>query len=548
MESWKPLTETDEKQDEILKVKKETLTIDQVVDRIYSGINLKLLLLFIAATIPASQTGVQVYMTIFAGFIPYTEWTCVSDKCFSLLAESNFSKTFYSAKPMCSNQLVAGTDFNWTSQRTSFSVDWGIYCETESKLSIVSSFFFVGASIGLITSTAIIDRFGRKNGAIAGIIIAAFPTMTAPWIPFFEVMLAVRVLQGLGMFINLTGVYCWVVEFSPTKLRSVVSALILVVWCSGYLMILGISYFVPYWKYIFLISGSLNILAIVPLLVLPMSPRFALVRGLEPEAKDILEAFSRICSNEISMNTIQLDYTTRVQNFFEQLKDFKKFPTLRRNTLLCMLSWFTVATLFYGFDFGWGKLSSNLYQSYLFAALGKVVAIVLTIPACHWLGRKNAVLLFLVSAILFFLMAMPDLKLANDWTLEFAACLVGSMAITSAYAINYLYTSELTPTTHRGMVMSLCSTCARLGSFLGIYSSLLYQVADRKVPLALSAGLTTLYVSAVLFLPDPTGKGIPETPHDVELAAGNSKYQAVEEVNNQVDLKRIAEKKRLESV
>ena len=547
MDSWKPLSETDEKQSDALK--KETLTIDQVVDRIYKGINFKLLLLFVVATIPASQTGVQVYMTIFTGFIPYSEWTCVSDRCFSLLAESNFSETFYSASPMCANQLEAGTDFNWTSQRTSFSMDWGIYCESESKLSVVSSFFFVGASIGLLFSTAIIDRFGRKNGAIAGNIIAAFATMIAPWFPLFEVMLAVRVLQGLGMFINLTGIYCWVVEFSPTKLRSVISALILVVWCSGYLMILAISYFIPYWKYVFLTSGSLNILAIIPLLMLPMSPRFALVRGWESEAKEILENFSRVCCNEISMESIHLEYTTRVQNFFQQLKDFRKFPALRRNTLLCMLSWFTVATLFYGFDFGWGKISANLYQSYLFAALGKVVAIVLTIPACQWLGRKNAVLLFLVSAILSFLLAMPDFKIANGWTLEFAACLAGSMAITSAYAINYLYTSELTPTTHRGMVMSICSTCARLGSFLGIYSSLLYQVADRRVPLALSAGLTTLYVSAVFFLPDPTGKSIPETPNDVEVTTGKRKYQAVEELKCKAEVMNgLTEKKRLESV
>ena len=547
MDSWKPLSDTDEKQSDALK--KETLTIDQVVDRIYKGINFKLLLLFVVATIPASQTGVQVYMTIFTGFIPYSEWTCVSDRCFSLLAESNFSETFYSARPMCANQLVAGTDFNWTSQRTSFSMDWGIYCESESKLSVVSSFFFVGASIGLLFSTAIIDRFGRKNGAIAGNIIAAFATMIAPWFPLFEVMLAVRVLQGLGMFINLTGIYCWVVEFSPTKLRSVISALILVVWCSGYLMILAISYFIPYWKYVFLTSGSLNILAIIPLLMLPMSPRFALVRGWESEAKEILENFSRVCCVEISMDSIHLEYTTRVQNFFQQLKDFRKFPALRRNTLLCMLSWFTVATLFYGFDFGWGKISANLYQSYLFAALGKVVAIVLTIPACQWLGRKNAVLLFLVSAILSFLLAMPDFKIANGWTLEFAACLAGSMAITSAYAINYLYTSELTPTTHRGMVMSICSTCARLGSFLGIYSSLLYQVVDRRVPLALSAGLTTLYVSAVFFLPDPTGKSIPETPNDVEVTTGKRKYQAVEELKCKAEVMNgLTEKKRLESV
>ena len=76
--------------------------------------------------------------------------------------------------------------------------------------------------------------------------------------------------------------------------------------------------------------------------------------------------------------------------------------------------------------------------------------------------------------------------------------------------------------------MSLSSSCARVGSFLGIYTSLLYDITDRRVPLALFAGLTMVYVTAVFFLSDTTGKRIPETPYDVEVMAGNKKYQPVE--------------------
>ena len=521
--------------------KKEILTIDEVVDRIYKGVNFKLLLLFITATGTNTQTAAQVYMTIFTGFIPYSEWTCVSDRCFSLLAESNFSETFYSARPMCANQLVAGTDFNWTSQRTSFSMDWGIYCESESKLSVVSSFFFIGAFLGLVSSTAIFDRFGRKNGAIAGNIIAGIATVVGTWAPSFEVMLAIRVLQGIGMFMNLTGIYCWVVEFSPTHLRGSLSALILIMWSLGYLVIVLIGYLIHSWKYIFLTTGTLNFLLIIPLLIYPISPRFALVRGREEEAKRILKEFSQVCNNEgaLDMDRVDLSYTTKVQNYADQFKDFMKYPTLRKQTLLCFLCWFTVAFLFYGFDFGWGKISSNLYASYLLAALGKVFSFTITIPAGHFLGRKKSVQFFLVLGVIFFFLAMPDLQISEDWTLEFAACLVGSIVTSSAYAINYLYTSELAPTTHRGTVMSLSSSCARLGSFSGIYATLLYDITDRRVPLALFAGMTMTYVVAVSFLTDTTDKSIPETPQDVEIMAGKEKYHSVESGTG---------KKRLESV
>jgi len=536
MGSWKKLDVDDEKKSE----KKEALTIDQVVDKIYKGLNIKLFLLFITATGTNTQTAAQVYMTIFTGFIPYSEWTCVSEKCFSLLAESNYSQAFYSARPMCMNQLVAGTDFNWTSQRTSFSMDWGIYCESESKLSIISSFFFIGAFLGLVSSTAVFDRFGRKNGAIAGNIIAGVATILGTWVPSFEAMLVLRVLQGIGMFMNLTGIYCWVVEFSPTHLRGSLSPLILVMWSVGFVVIVLIGYLIPYWNYIFLATGVFNFVLIVPLLIYPISPRFALVRGREEEAKRILQSFSKVCNNEeaLDMDRVELVYTVRKQSYLEQIRDFKKYPTLRKQTLLCILCWFSVAFLFYGFDFGWGKISSNLYTSYLFAALGKVFSFSITIPVCHCLGRKRSVQFFLVCGILFFFLAMPDLQITDEWSLEFAACLAGSIVTSSAYAVNYLYTSELAPTTHRGTVMSLSSSCARIGSFCGIFATLLYDITDRRVPLALFASMTMAYVVAVSFLRDTTGKSIPETPHDVEVMAGNEKYLPIE---NGLDKKKLEE-------
>ena len=144
------------------------LSIDQAVDKIWNGLNIKILLVFISAAGSTYLTAAETYITIFTGIIPYTDWACASEKCFGLLATtpSNKSHTFYSHSTMCGNQLLAGVDFKWTSERTSFSMDWGFYCDTETKLSVVSSFFFIGACAGLLSSTAIFDKTGRRNGAI----------------------------------------------------------------------------------------------------------------------------------------------------------------------------------------------------------------------------------------------------------------------------------------------------------------------------------------------------------------------------------------------
>ncbi|XP_063692814.1 organic cation/carnitine transporter 2-like [Bolinopsis microptera] len=507
------------------------ISIDQAVDKIWNGLNIKIVLVFISAVGSAYLTAAEIYITIFTGIIPYTDWTCISEKCFGLLiaaTPSNNSQTFYSHSTMCGNKLQAGLDFKWTSERTSFSMDWGFYCDTETKLTVVSSFFFIGAFVGLLSSTAIFDRTGRRNGAIGGSVIAAAATVAATWIPSYEGLLVVRVFQGFGQFINFTGVYCWVIEFAPSHLRSSMSSILLICWSFGYLVIVLIGYLIPVWNYIFLATGILNFLFITPLLIYPKSPRFSLVRGKEEEARETLAALGRICNNKVEFAAGSLTFKARKQNYFQQLKDFKKYPTLRKETLLCMGCWFIVACLFYGLSFGWSKISTDLYGSYLFAALGKVIAFTILIPICAWLGRKKTMLFFLVCGILSNFLAMPDVQLSENWTLEHVSCLLGSIAITAVFGQLYLFTSEIAPTSHRGMVMSLSSSAARVGSFLGTYINLLYDMTDRRVPLGVIAGATVLCGVAVCFLSDTTGRRIAETPEDVEVMSGNKKYQPVQ--------------------
>ena len=498
-------------------------TIDEVVDKIYKDrMNIKLLLVFITATATATQTPMQIYVTIFAGFIPYTQWKCISDKCQDLLEKSDKNKDFYSSATMCDNKLVAGEDFKWTSDRTSFSMDWGFYCGTEAKFSTISSFFFIGATVGLLISTAIFDRFGRRNGAIVGNLVGATATLIGTWASSFEAMLVVRIFQGVGMFIQLTGIYCWALEFTPSHLRSLATGLIMNIWSFGYVIITLIGYLVTKWNYIFLIVAIINYILTIPQLIYPISPRFALVRGREDEAKKTLESFSRLCDNKISMDAVSLTYKERVQNFLQQLKDFKDYPTLRKETFLGMVGWFIVAVLFYGFSFGWVRISSDMYLGHLAASLSKFIGFSAPIPLCNWIGRKKCMMVILTIGFLSNILAMPDVQINEFWTLEFVACLIGKLCCSGAFGVIYLYSTELAPTSHRGMVMSLSSASARVGSFAGTYIGLLYSVADRRVPLAVFAGLTCVFMATVYFLSDPTGKRIPETPIDVEILSGNS--------------------------
>ena len=62
--------------------------------------------------------------------------------------------------------------------------------------------------------------------------------------------------------------------------------------------------------------------------------------------------------------------------------------------LVQMWMWMVAAFIYYGFSFSWGSIGSNIYISYLYAAVGEVVAYTaMAFPLEYW-GRKPSNILF----------------------------------------------------------------------------------------------------------------------------------------------------------
>ena len=511
---------------------RETLTIEEAIDRVVVKVTLKMVLIFGTACLTIVNAGSATYLTVFTGHIPYNEWTCLSKKCFNILKSSDqSSEDFYSYETMCENDLVAGSDFKWTSKMQTFSMDWDFYCGNEAKLSVLSSVFFVGTFLGLICSTGLYERLGRKRGATIGsfmVLVAVFLSSVAN---NYWVLLLLRFIYGLGQSTTYMGSYCWIVELAPTYLRNHISNLFGLGWSVGVFALIGISYFIHQWQYVYVAVACMNAVAILPffLLPLPESPRFSLLKGREEEAKKTLRLLAEMNGSKASFENVDLVYEKRNQFYLQQVKDFKYHPTMLKETVIGMIAWFTVGLVSYSYQFGWSKMGNDLHSIYFFSALGEGISYVICVPCCQYLGRKRATLFFFALVIVMNAIASLDIKFSHDWSLETLASIFGSMGSAAAFVMMYLYSGELAPTSHRGMIMCLCSSCARTGSFIGPYVNLLYGLTDRRVPLTLFAGLSLLACVAVWFLPDTTGRSVPETPEDVEILSRKKKLEGQDE-------------------
>jgi len=501
---------------------KESLTIEEAVNKIVPGFSVRIVCFFlfmgtVTLSVPPAMT-----VTAFAGHIPYDSWECTSNRCNELhdaAVVQDEADDFYTLETMCDNNFVVEEDFNWVTEKPTFSIKWKFYCDTEWKLAMVSSMFFVGSIVGLLTSTAIYDQIGRKRGAIAGCVVSIIANGVSATANSWGFLIFLRIVAGFGVFIHYTGSFLWIIEFAPTTFRNPANIMFNASWTTGYALLIIFGKYIDDWRHIYLAVCLLNVLClgiyfIVPL---PESARYYLIKGKEEEAKKTLATMARISRSGVSLDNINLVYDERVQNPFEQVKDFCAYPTMLKETLLCMFCWTMVSTIVYAYEFGWDKLGNDLYTSYAFFIFGDVIANLNVLVICRYVGRKKASIAYFIGVLIFNCIAMIDAPFNDEYDLQFLASILGSICAGSAFIMMYLYAAELAPTSHRGMIICSCSVAARIGSIIGPYIFLLNTVTDRRVALAIFAGLAGLAAFTVLFLPDTHLKPVPETPKDVNL-------------------------------
>ena len=199
------------------------------------------------------------------------------------------------------------------------------YCDNEHKTSMISSFFFIGAFLGLQTATTMFDMIGRKRTTLFAIMISIGSTLGMAFVQTPTQLIVVRVIQGFGVFIQVTGLYVWGLEYTPSRLRNAGSVIGGSHWTFGMLTSTLVSYLTVEWRHNAMIVSAITLVLMTPLLFLPESPRFNLIKGKEDEAKRTLQTYSRIFNKPISFEKVTLVFEDHQQSYLEQLKDFLKY-------------------------------------------------------------------------------------------------------------------------------------------------------------------------------------------------------------------------------
>ncbi|TAM90571.1 MAG: MFS transporter [Candidimonas sp.] len=168
---------------------------------------------------------------------------------------------------------------------------------------VLASSVFTGMLIGTIIVGPIADRIGRKPVLITAVIAYCLLSLAAAFTTSYHELLAVRVLQGIGLGAEVPIVFTYLSEFMPTERRGFMLASSVFFWqastfVAAFIAILVVPHYT--WRGMFVVAAIPAIVLIFLWSHLPESVRFLINKGRTEEAEKVVRRISTVNPDSIT--------------------------------------------------------------------------------------------------------------------------------------------------------------------------------------------------------------------------------------------------------
>jgi len=363
---------------------------------------------------------------------------------------------------------------------------------TAGQASWIAAAGFIGMAVGASVGGLLADRIGRRQVFAATLLVYGLATGASALAGTVAVLIALRVVVGLGLGAELPVASTLVSEFAPPRIRGRVVVALESFWALGWTASALVGYFVvptsdEGWRWALAVGALPALYAVVVRWGLPESVRFLESRGRGAEAEATVARFERSAGREPAPPSPTTSPTTTTAAAAEPGARVGALwsPALRRRTGALWLVWFTVNFAYYGafvwlptllFDAGFSLVRSFEYTLYI--TLAQLPGYALAAVLVERWGRRRTLAAFLAgSAAAAGLFAVADSApalVATGMLLSF--CNLG------AWGALYAVTPELYPTRLRATGAGWAAGFGRIASVL----------APLSVPLVRGAGGTGL--------------------------------------------------------
>jgi len=399
---------------------------------------------------------------------------------------------------------------HWSYDRSQYhstiTTQWDLVCSHKALPAISQSTFMAGLMVGSLVFGAVADGIGRCRTQMICVTVNAISSILMAFSVNFLMFNILRFLVAATCVVGGT-TFVLMMEIVGPSYRVLMGCSFMYFWVAGYLLLAGFGYAIRDWQ-------SLQMAIAFPLLIyfaffffFEESPRWLYIKGRTDEADKLMRKIAKINKKEYPEKMeVKVPHGTKTVYIWNVFR----YPVLRLRVIIVYFIWFVCSLVYFGLSLDATGMEGNSYINFVLLGAVELPAYVFCHIGLDRIGRRysTAGTMLLGGVSLLLTIAVPS-NIGYQW-LSISLTILGKFSISAAFAIMYIYTTELFPTVVRNSGLGTASCFARVGGIVAPQMSLLndyyrYTAILIFASLSLVAGLLTF------ILPETAKAILPET-------------------------------------
>lgn len=417
-------------------------------------------------------------------------------------------------------ECTDGWSYNMTEMSSTIVSDWHLVCDLRSLKQMGQTIYMGGVLLGAFVFGSLSDRYGRRILLLVSYLLMAVSGTCAAFSTSFSLFCVFRF--GCGMALSGLGLntFSLIVEWIPTRVRTMVGTLTGYCYTVGQLILAVIAYFVRDWRWLTLAVSLPFYVFFLYSWWFHESSRWLALSNQPDKAVKTLQSVAKFNGRreegeKININMLNESMKKEMSSSQGSYSVFDLFRTPKMRTMTICLSavWLSTSFAYYGLAMDLQKFGVDIYlMQVIFGAVDIPAKVVITV-SMSFIGRRPSQCGALIVAGVTILINV--LVPYDKQTIRTCLAVVGKGCLAASFNCCYLYTGELYPTIIRQNGMGWASMMARVGSMV---APMVLLTGDNItwLPGLIYGGAPILSGVAAIFLPETLGSPLPDTIQDVE--------------------------------
>ncbi|KAK7096861.1 organic cation transporter protein-like isoform X2 [Littorina saxatilis] len=409
---------------------------------------------------------------------------------------------------------------------SSMTTELNLVCERNLYRSHAQMMLMMGCLLGSQLSGLVSDVWGRKIALMTSLVSNVLVVLAMAFVQSYVLLLMLMFLTGVTLLGIFSVSFVLSLELVGPSKRLWPGIGYAVFFALGMMLLSLVAYFLRDWQHLQLVCAALTVPHLFFWWFIPESPRWLLSKGRADDAKVILNRMARV--NKVTLTLDVLD-KLEVKTDMPLWKICISTRKLVGRHLIIFFSWMVASMTYYGLSLNAGTLGGSVYVNVVLMGLMDIAALVVCLLLLDRAGRRVlGAVWYLVAGVACTATLFPVLFASQDkqW-ISVMLALIGKFGIAGAFAVIWIFASELFPTVMRNSAMGASSVCGRIGGIIAPYIANMDAggSGSKAIPLVIFGVPAIVVCVLLLCLPETLKRRLPETVQDA-VDMGRKKKKA----------------------